>query len=69
MDDRLEEEPSTGLEKPGDRGDLGKEDSELCFEQLKHKTVCEEVTEEMRTVDLESGRKAELEVSFEAPPP
>lgn len=69
MDDRLGEKPSTGLEKPGEGGHLGKEDNELCFEQLKHKTACEEVIGKIRTVGLEFGRKAELEVSFEAPPP
>lgn len=69
LDDQLEEKTSTGLEKPGEGGDLGKEDNEVCFEQLKHENVCEDVTVEIRTVGLELGRKAELEVSFAGPPP
>ena len=38
-------------------------------ENLRYKTACEEVIGKIRTVGLEFGRKAELEVSFEAPPP
>lgn len=38
LDDQLKEKPCTVLEKPGGEEGLGKKDSELCFEQLKHKT-------------------------------
>lgn len=38
LDDQLKEKSCTVLEKAGGEEGLGKKDSELCFEQLKHKT-------------------------------